>query len=177
MIRNSCFAVLISIVAWAGYGPTRCEGQSDGEPRVAAYGEAFGNTGLASVNMDLLFENGLLVRFGGLPLFRGDTGPHGDLTWTERMNGVYLVTMIGTALGDGPVRLETGLGFTFGLREVDDPEARDDFGAVTATLGLRHQPLDERLMFRIGFTPRYSSRGLRAGLGFSLGVTLDEPDR
>lgn len=147
--------------------------QSGEQPIVAAYVEGFGNTGIASVNMDLIFRDHFLFRFGGLPLFRDDTGSRDGETWQDRMDGVLLVVMGGFAAGNGPVRFETGLGFTFGMRENRDGLS-EDVAAFTATIGLRHQPPDQPIMFRIGFTPRFSADGIRPGLGFSLGVTLDD---
>jgi len=73
--------------------------------------------------------------------------------------------MVNTLLGQGKDRLEVGIGTTISVNK----DLLDSEVVATGTIGYRYYQRQGGFMFRIGITPFWSSDGMRAWGGISVG--------
>jgi hypothetical protein len=110
------------------------------QPNQALYFELLGNGLLYSLNYEIIIDNKITARFGGM-CFPGaqPTCPVAPI-------------MIGYLLGYGPNKLELGLGALW----VYNQPMRGWTVGETATVAWRYQPQEHGWMWKIGWTPLLS---------------------
>lgn len=162
---SSSLRSLLLVTLMAGMALALAPNQSHAQKaKNAVYAELAGNSLLYSVNYDRKFTPNVTGRVG---LMRAGVGEV-SLTIVPLM-GNYLV-------GSGNHRFELGVGpqiFNVSI-DVQGGEGLgfDESGTLiggSATLGYRYQPTDGGFVFRIGFTPSFSSAGFFPWAGLSLG--------
>jgi hypothetical protein len=167
-------------------GTKAAPAQQNDQARYTAFVEILGNAGIASLNADVVYDNGYGFRIGGFadptPLFDCDDGNlqcrsrrGQDLDRDREPNPtVYLVVMGHRLLGASAHKLELGVGVLVGHVEPDVanflPRA-----ALTATVGYRLQPKIKRPGFRVGFTPIIGIDRVLLRPGFSVSYGLPTP--
>ena len=135
--------------------------------------ELGGNGFAYSLNYDHKFFNHASARIGGMfiPLQGEGTG----LDDGDRVSVLLVPVMANYLLGNGSSRLEIGGGLLFG--HVGGNLENDEFSeggvaSFTGTVGYRLQPVNGGFLFRIGFTPIFTSEGFLPWAGLSLGGTF-----
>jgi len=127
----------------------------------AAYFEAWGNTGLFSLNYDYTFKNHYGFRIG----LRGE--PKTDLEST--INSFGIISTANVLAGAGKHKLELGMG---SYLEVDQGSNTESF-FLSSTIGYRYQDTELKgWIFRVGFTPTYNSSEFFTRFGISIGRVL-----
>jgi len=144
----------------------------------AFFMEAFGNSGLISLDLDLIYQTHFSLRIGAgfSPSAAGLLHSPLDPSVVTMIN--YLINF-GTWRSHfftGPFNLEAGLGMLTDL----SPNYR---GAIlknntsrfkpTLFLGFRFQPVSENHIFRIGYTPFFDSHEIFHFAGVSYGYCID----
>jgi len=130
------------------------------------YFEALGSGLIYSINYDRMFTNAVGGRFG-IMYFPSGTANRMSLKLPFTVN--YLV-------GSSEHKLEMSAGVIVILdsREIGDLRKEGDGAGVAATLfyGYRYQPMKTGLLFRIGFSPIFTSNRFLLWGGLSLGVSF-----
>ncbi len=175
-MRYSPFVLSLCTVVFAA--PCRAQ---ESPARYSAFVEVLGNAGIASLNVDVVNEQGIGFRIGGFidpRLFFGcrDT----DLNCRTRRDredetaAAFLVVMGHQLIGGPTHALELGLGVLVGHVEpgVDSFLPR---AALTATVGYRLQPNVGRPGLRVGFTPIVAPDRVLLRPGFSVSWGLPTP--
>jgi len=125
------------------------------------YFEAWGNTGLFSLNYDYTFKDHYGFRIGlmGEPKTELDSA----------INSFGIITTGNVLAGAGRHKLELGMG---GYLEIDQGSNTEGF-FLSSTIGYRYQDTDaDGWIFRIGFTPTYNSSEFFTRFGISIGRVL-----
>lgn len=139
--------------------------------RNSIFVEVLGNGLLYSLNYDHKIFNHLSARLGGMYVGGLESEDVG-----EDISLLFVPVMANYLVGNGNSRLEIGAGITFGHAGGDwDGLGEVSGGGVTAftsTIGYRLQPVDGGFLFRIGFTPTFTSGGVVPLIGLSLGGTF-----
>ena len=132
--------------------------------------ELLGNGLFYSLNYDHKFFNHFSARLGGM------YAPWSDRDSDQSASLLLVPLMANYLVGNGSSRLEIGAGLTFGRASanLDDLEEFDEGGiaSFTSTIGYRLQPTNGGFLFRIGFTPIFTSDGVLPWVGLSLGGTF-----
>lgn len=129
------------------------------DARHNTYLEAWGNTGLFSLNYDYLSPNNIGFRIG----LMGEPKPV-DFG-SETFNSFGIVGTANLLLGQTQHKLELGTG---GYAEVN--QGTNEEGVfLTSTLGYRYQGDPGEWLFRVGFTPTYNSSEFFWRFGLSVG--------
>lgn len=108
------------------------------QPNMAIYYELLGNGVLSSLNFEVIIDTKITARFGALCL------PTNQIAcpWVAPL-------MIGYLYGDGPSKLELGIGALW----VWNQPMRGYTVGQTATVAWRWQPKHAGLMWKAGWTP------------------------
>ncbi len=108
------------------------------QPNMAIYYELLGNGVLSSLNFEVIIDTKITARFGALCL------PSNQIAcpWVAPM-------MIGYLYGDGPSKLELGIGALW----VWNQPMRGYTVGQTATVAWRWQPKHAGMMWKAGWTP------------------------
>lgn len=156
MNKYSVISILVLFVFTASIAKAQESGQSH-----ATYFEAWGNTGLFSLNYDYIFKNHYGFRIG----LMGE--PKTDLQST--INSFGIVSTANVLAGPGRHKLELGMG---GYLEVDQGSNTEGF-FLTSTIGYRYQDTElQGWIFRAGFTPTYNSSEFFPRFGISIGRVI-----
>lgn len=163
-------AIAISCVPIFGFNSASAQGKQPRYTEDAIYAEGFGQGLLYSVNYDHRFAADLSVRIGVTSWSLGSrsdmigfTGFPFTVNYLLGSVGQYLELGIGVV----PVTASASLDL-LGAR------AEGSASAVvgTATVGYRYQPVAEGMLFRIGFTPWFTFKGVKPWGGISLGYAF-----
>jgi hypothetical protein len=108
------------------------------QPNMAIYYELLGNGVISSLNFEVIIDTKVTARFGGLCL------PSNQLAcpWVAPM-------MIGYLYGDGPSKLEIGVGALWVWNQLMHGYS----AGQTATVAWRWQPKHAGMMWKAGWTP------------------------
>lgn len=157
MCKYFCSTILIILF----FTCTLTKAQESDQTHVT-YFEAWGNTGLFSLNYDYTFRNNYGFRFG----LMGE--PKSDLEST--INNFGVITTANVLIGPGKHMLELGMG---GYLEVDQGSNTEGF-FLSSTVGYRYQDTElHGWIFRAGFTPTYNSSDFFTRFGLSVGRVLN----
>jgi len=156
MYKYFCSTILILLFFTCSLAKAQGSNQSH-----ATYFEAWGNTGLFSLNYDYTFKNHYGFRIGlmGEPKTELDSA----------INSFGIITTGNGLAGAGKHKLELGMG---GYLEVDQGSNTEGF-FLSSTLGYRYQDTESGgWIFRTGFTPTYNSSDFFTRFGISIGRVL-----
>jgi len=165
----SLLFLICLLTPFAGTAQPGVVARSDSElPQLTGYLEILGNSGFYTINTDITFPSSAGLRLGIMPLSVFDN----DQIIPNEVNNVLLLIMPYYLFGSGSNRLEVGGGFLLGEVESDWDYIKPP--GITATLGYRKQPVDDkRFTFRIGLTPILSESQLFVRGGISIGWLIN----
>lgn len=156
MYKKCIFIILILFVFTASLTKAQVADRSH-----ATYFEAWGNTGLFSLNYDFTFNNHYGFRIG----LMGE--PKTD--FESAFNSFGIISSGNVLAGAGKHKLELGMG---GYLEIDQGSNSEGF-FLSSTIGYRYQDTKvQGWIFRVGFTPTYNSSDFFTRFGISLGRVL-----
>jgi hypothetical protein len=157
MYKYFCSTILILLVFTCSL--TKAQGSKSSH---STYVEAWGNTGLFSLNYDYLFNNHYGFRIG----LRGEPKTGLD----SAFNSFGILSTANVLVGAGTHKLELGMG---GYLEVDQGSNTEGF-FLSSTIGYRYQDTESKgWIFRAGFTPTYNSSEFFTRFGISIGRVLN----
>ena len=145
--------------------------------RHSLYFELFGQGIFYSVNYEFRFSPAVSARIG----FTSWTLPSFFVLGIGDVNIKAVPVTMSYLTGEGNSHFELGAGAIMYSASVEgnwlwgtsNAGAHTESGVLgTATIGYRYQPTRSGLLFKIGFTPIFSDRGLLPFGGLSLGVAF-----
>jgi hypothetical protein len=146
--------------------PENSRAQSVRTAHNSVYLELLGNGALYSMNYDRMFSESVGGRIGVMYIALNEDQGNDNVSVT------FVPVMVNYLVGEGKHKLELGLGALLvfasgGFDETGDFEGSGVGG--TATFGYRLQPPGGGFVFRVGFTPIFSSSGFLPWGGASFG--------
>jgi len=166
-MKNLRISILLSLLIIV----LSCPAFSQSKPN-SIYLELLGNGGFYSVNYDRQFSDDFGARIGFMYVE--------DFLFFTDVKILLIPITLNYLIGSGNNKLELGGGPLIGFESGRDSflglsEGEKSSGSrigATATIGYRYQKSDGGFLFRIGFTPLFTSEGILPWAGISLGFSF-----